>query len=247
MNIILSNDDGVNSNGIIKLAEQLCKTNNVLVVAPSENCSASGHSLSIHKKIKLKKHHKDGYECYSITGTPVDCIKFAKLHFKDFKAEVVVAGINKGHNLGSDILYSGTVSIACEASFFGNVSFAFSTFSLGESDFEKYAIYAERIINALIPYSEPSDIWNINFPNLSPEDVKGVKFTCLGKQIYSDRYERVSENEYVLTGELLEHNENPIDCDVEWVKKGFISITPILLNKTNYKKIDEVKNICIKL
>jgi 5'-nucleotidase len=136
MNILICNDDGIESKGLITFAERLSKKHNVLVVAPSGNRSAFSHSMTIDSSIKVSEvFNIKNCKAYSISGTPVDCVKFAKLYFKDFTPDVVIAGINKGHNLGSDVLYSGTVSIACEASFFGDLAFAFSVNSLGESDF----------------------------------------------------------------------------------------------------------------
>lgn len=248
MNILICNDDGIMSNGIVSVAKRLAVSHNVLVVAPDGNRSAASHSLTISSIIKMKEcFHIDRCKAYALSGTPADCVKFAELFFKGFKADIVVSGINKGHNIGSDILYSATVSTAIEAAFFDKIAFAFSAFSLGESDFDTYARYAENIIYSLLPISKIGDIWNVNFPDPSLGEIKGVKFTKLGKQLYSDRYEKVSENEYRLVGELIDHNQNDADCDIEWSKKGYITITPILLNKTNHKRIKEVKNICVKL
>ncbi len=246
MNILICNDDGIDSNGLIKLAEQLCKKHNVLVVAPDGNRSACSHSITLSKMIKLKEIKRYNFPAYSLSGTPVDCVKFAKLVFTDFHPDVVIAGINKGHNIGSDILYSGTVAIACEAVFFGIKAFAFSAFDLGECDFDYYAKLAEKIIDMLYPTAKIGDIWNVNFPPKSFEKIKGLKVTPLGKQLYTDRYEYVAEGEYRFTGELIEHDENPEDCDIEWNKKGYVTLTPILFNKTNYDKIAEVKDLCEK-
>ena len=247
MNILISNDDGIKSKGIVALAKRLAKEYNVLVVAPSGNRSAVSHSLTLSKTIKLDKvNHIDGVNAYSLSGTPADCVKFAKLNFDRFDCDVVVAGINKGHNIGSDILYSGTVAIAYEASFFGHIAFAFSAFNLDDSNFELYAEYCVKIIKTLLPISNQGDMWNVNFPDKNIQ-IQGVKITKLGKQLYSDRYELVGDNEYKLVGEIINHNENECDCDVEWIKKGYVTITPILFNKTNYEKINEVKQKCIEL
>lgn len=248
MNILLSNDDGIESNGLRSLAKKLAKNNNVLVVAPDGNRSAASHSLSIFKKIKVKEDFSiNGCKAYKISGTPADCVKFAKLQLSDFNVDIVVAGINNAHNIGSDIMYSGTVAIACEASFFSNISFAFSAFDKNIEFIDYYADISCKIIEQLMPMSKAGDFWNINFPIAKIEDIKGIKITQLGKQLYSDRYQKVSDDEYMLVGELLEHNENEQDCDVVWIQKGYITITPILFNKTNYKKIEEVKEKCIKL
>lgn len=247
MNILISNDDGIESDGIKKLAERLAKKHNVLVVAPNGNRSAYSHSISLTDSLKLNKYDNiKGCEAYALSGTPADCVKFAKLVFTDFKTDVVIAGINKGHNVGSDILYSGTVSIACEGAFFGDVAFAFSVFELGESNFDFYAEYAEKLFELLFPLSKKGDIWNINFPPSEIGKIKGVKVTPLGKQLYSDRYVKVGNCEYRLTGNIIEHDENEHDCDIEWNKKGYITVTPILFNKTDYKRIGEVKNVCEK-
>ena len=160
-NILICNDDGIDSNGLIVLAERLAKKNNVLVLAPDGNRSACSHSLTIGKPLKLKKiDYIKGCEAYSISGTPVDCVKFAKLHFNDFKMNIVVSGINKAHNLGDDILYSGTVAIAYEAAYYNCISFAFSNFSYDDCDFTKKAEYCEKIIDFLLPYSTPKTIFH---------------------------------------------------------------------------------------
>ena len=247
MKILLCNDDGIESNGIRVLANALAKNHEVLVIAPNTNRSAISHSLTIRKKIQINKENLDGCKAYSISGTPADCVKVARLLFKDFIPDVVVAGINKAHNIGSDIMYSGTVAICYEASFFGHVGFAFSAHSLGESNFELYSKYVEEIINKFLPLSEKGDIWNVNFPDESLGDIKGIKITPLGRQLYSDFYEKIGENEYVLDGELVKHSQNPADCDVEWTNKGYITVTPLLFNRTDYKKIGYVTEKCKEL
>ena len=247
MNIIICNDDGILSNGILRLAEHLSKKNKVLVVAPDGNRSAASHSLTIGKPIKVNKIEvSKNFDSYSISGTPADCVKVAKLMFADFNADLVVSGINKAHNLGTDIMYSGTVAIALEAAFFGNVAFAFSAFNHGESDFDLYSKYAEKIIDKLLPLSKPGDVWNVNFPDVDKKII-GAKITSLGKHLYSDRYVQVGDNEFSLVGELIEHNENCRDCDVELIKKGYVTITPILLNKTDFDKLDSIADINLNL
>jgi len=247
MRIILSNDDGITCQGLISLAKKLSAKNEVLVIAPDSDRSAVSHSLSIFKKFKVSRDYSiDGCVAYKISGTPADCIKFAKLNFKDFEADVVVSGINTANNIGSDIMYSGTVAVACEAGFLGGIAFAFSANS-SKDDFDKYSEYASEIIEQLLPNSKKGDVWNINFPPCDITDIKGVKITSLGRQIYTDRYEKLSEDEYMLVGELVDHDQNVEDCDVNWIKKGYITITPISFEKTNYKKISELKEKCIKL
>ncbi len=248
MNIFISNDDGINADGIKALTSLLSQNHNVLVVAPDGNRSAYSHSLSIRKKLKLNKisNYCNNTPVYSLSGTPVDCVKFANIFFKDFNADVVVGGINNVHNLGTDTFYSATFSIACEGAFFNKINFAFSLFNECEGCYEKFAVWAKKIIEKLTPLSSAGDIYNVNFPK-DPDNVKGVKFTKLGKQIYSDRYDKVGENEYLFDGELLNHDFNDQDTDVEQVRNGYISITPILFDKTNFTKLMDLRNKCIEL
>ena len=248
MNILISNDDGIKSNGIKSLAERLSKEHKVLVVAPDGNRSACSHSISLSNTLKLKKYSGiKNVDAYSLSGTPADCVKFSKLVFTDFNPDVVIAGINVGHNIGSDILYSGTVSIACEGAFFGHVAFAFSVYELNETNFDFYSKYCEDILNVLMPVSRLGDIWNVNFPPKSSGEIKGIRVTSLGKQLYSDKYVNIGRNKYKFTGYIVNHKDNCEDCDIEWSKKGYITITPILFNKTNYQRINEVKGLCERL
>lgn len=247
MNIILSNDDGIKCQGLISLANKLSEKNKLLVVAPDGNRSASSHSLSIFKKIKfIKDHSIKNCTAYKTSGTPADCVKFAKLRLADFDADIVVSGINVGHNIGTDTLYSGTVSIACEASFYGNIAFAFSAHS-ERPYFDQYAIIANDIIEQLLNYSNKGDIWNINFPDCEISEIKGIKMTQLGKQLYSDEYILTDKDEYMLVGKYIPHNENIQDCDVEWIQKNYITITPIMFNRTNHERIKDLEKICIRL
>lgn len=243
MKILISNDDGIYSKGLLALAEKLAENNEVLVVAPESNRSAISHSLTISRPIKFNKVEiSPKFTSYAISGTPADCVKMAKLLIPDFKADIVVAGINKGHNIGSDILYSGTVAIACEGAFFNNVSFAFSAYSLGESDFKLYSKYAIDIISKLMPISKTGCVWNINFPDVNKK-ILGVKFASLGKHLYSDRYVKTENDEYLLEGDIIDNDENNQDTDVELIKKGYITITPILFDKTDYDKLNQLQNI----
>ena len=105
--------------------------------------------------------------------------------------------------------------------------------------------YAVKIVNDLLKISNVGDIWNINFPP-NYNNIQGVKFTGLGKHLYSDRYEKIGDNEYMLVGELIDC-ENDTDCDVEWQKKGYITITPIQYDRTDKNKLKSVKDVCIKL
>ena len=240
MNIILCNDDGIDSKGLTLLAKRLKGDgHNVLVVAPDGNRSGASHSLTFFKNFKVTERF-DICECkaYAISGTPADCIKFAKINFPEFNADIVISGINDGHNLGTDVLYSGTVSIACEAAYFGNISFAFSALDLTNINFSILLDYVVEIVNKLLPISSVGDIWNVNFPDINK--VKGIKFAKLGKQVYTDRYLNMGNGQFQLVGERIGCEQNDEDCDVYLIEKGYITITPILFDRTNITKIKEI-------
>lgn len=244
MNILISNDDGYKSEGIIALANELSKKHNVLVVAPDGNRSATSHSLSIFKNLKVIKLTDTKLPTFVVSGTPADCVKFAHHELmKEFPVDLVVAGINKGHNLGTDILYSGTVSIAFEGAALGYKAMAFSCTSHDEGDYNELAKISAQLIEKLYPYCNEKFIFNVNIPALSDNQIKGVKYTPLGKQVYSDNYKKISENEYILVGEMLDTEDNVDDCDVEWSHKGYITITPLLYDKTDYNTIEKVKKL----
>lgn len=243
MNILVCNDDGINSEGIIVLAKSLSKEHNVLVVAPKDNRSAFAHSITIMQDMTMEEVRlDDAFKSYAISGTPADCVKFAKLVFPDFKIDLVCSGINRGHNLGSDIIYSGTVSAGFEANYLFIPAIAFSSTAFEGNKFDTCGVIALKIIDKLRNYLSSDYTYNVNVPNLDEKDLKGIKFTKLGIQLYTDRYEKTGENEYRLVGEPMAHDLNDDDCDVEWNKKGYVTVTPLIYDKTHYlmlKKLNE--------
>ena len=241
MNILICNDDGIYSEGIFALAKSLSREHNVLVVAPDGNRSAAAHSLSISSGFSVRKEFLDNaFNAYSISGTPVDCVKFAHLHFTDFHIDIVCSGINIGSNIGTDVLYSGTVSAGLEANSLGYPAFAFSSVAYRDNNFVTCGIIALKIVDKLKENLSSDFTYNVNVPNLAEEDIKGVKITKLGKNIYSDRYISIGENAFKLIGEPLDHDRNDEDCDVEWCKKGYVTVTPVLFDKTDHSTIKKL-------
>ncbi len=244
MNILLCNDDGYLSDGIREFAGALSENHNVVLIAPENNRSAVSHSLTIFKDIVVKKIGGTKYEIYSVSGTPADCVKFAHHNlFRDFPIDLVVAGINKGHNLGTDILYSGTVSAAFEGAALGYKAMAFSYVGHSGGDMKKCAKIACELLEKLYPVTQCEYIWNINIPVLENGGVKGVKMAPLGKQIYSDNFKKVNEDTFVLVGEMLVHEENDENCDVELSRKGYVTVTPLLYDKTAYSVLKRFENM----
>ncbi len=239
MNILITNDDGIFSEGIRVLAKSLSREHNVLVVAPDGERSGFSHSITLSKEIRLEEVFLNGaFRSYSISGTPADCVKFAVSVFSDFHADIVCSGINRGANLGSDVLYSGTVSAALEANCCGLPAIAFSSAAHGDNLFDTCGVIALKILDSIYDYLDTSFVLNVNVPNVSEKDIKGIKMTKLGVNIYSDEYVPLGANTFRLTGVPIDHDGNDEDCDVEWIKKNFVTATPVLYNRTDYKSIE---------
>lgn len=238
MKILICNDDGIESGGITALAKRLSVEHEVLVVAPDGNRSCCSHTLTLNAPITIKEVHNELYRVYTISGFPVDCVKVGFHFVKDFKPDIVVAGINKAHNLGTDVMYSGTVAIALEASYFGVPAFAFSAYSHEEIDFTEYADIATKIIKKLVPVSQNAQVWNVNFPR-ETLSVKGVRVCPLGRYVYKDKYEKTGDG-YVLRSSEATPDTKDEFSDVRLIEQGFVTVTPLKSDVTDLKKLSEM-------
>ena len=245
MRILICNDDGIDSGGLKTLANKLAERHEVVVVAPEENRSCCSHTLSLNIPIGIRERTDAvGYRVFETTGYPVDCVKIGFHYIKDFVPDVVVAGINKAHNLGTDVMYSGTVAIALEAAYFGKPAFAFSAYSHNEIDFCPSAEIALKIIEKLVPLSKPGEVWNVNFPPDNVE-ISGVKFCGLGRYVYDDKYIKDGER-FVLKSSAAKIATDDINSDVCLVEKGYVTITPLSACCADKDKIREMNDLCEK-
>lgn len=244
MNILLCNDDGIDSEGIIALALMLLnKGHRVTVVAPAENRSGYAHSMTFYRDVVVgKKLIADKIPAYSLTGTPADCSKFGLAQI-DKNFDLVCAGINHGSNLGTEVLYSGTVAACLEANCSGKKAIAFSCPDYKNCDFEEVASVCADVIEKYYCILDKSFTLNVNIPALKKgEKHRGYKMTPLGIRLYSDSYDYSSDDTFMLTGYPIKV-ENPEDCDVNWIEKGYVTLTPVLCDRTNYSLIEKLKNI----
>lgn len=239
MNVLLTNDDGIHAKGIQFLAKELSKFHNVLIVAPKENCSGFSQSLTVRKPILMEEvPFAFNVKGYAISGTPTDCVKMAHHLFKDFKIDLVISGINDGFNIGTDVFYSGTVGAATQAGLLGYNSIAFS-FPHNTEFFNEYGQIALTMIDEILKL--PKGVWNINFPAVKPSEIKGKRFACVGDVFYTDRYEKCENvDTYKLEGELLYNPNGPVDCDACLIEGGYITISPISIERTDVKTLNEV-------
>lgn len=252
MRILVSNDDGIQANGIKMLVEALGRKHEVYVVAPDRERSASGHSLTMHTPLRVDEvEAMDGAKrCWSTSGTPGDCVKIAlsAILSEEEKPDLVISGINHGPNLGGDILYSGTVSCAMEGALMGYQSIAVSLASLNH-DNENFRVPAEfvsKLIKRLENYTIPAKtILNINIPALDKEDIVDAVATEMGGRMYTDCYDKRIDPRgkvyYWLAGKLITEQENEM-TDIVAIRNNKVSITPITYDMTRKGFLDELEN-----
>jgi len=237
--ILISNDDGIHSEGIKSLAGALKRVGEIFVVAPDRERSAASHSLTLHRPLRVEKH---GSNIYAVDGTPTDCINIAVNGILKKRPDLVVSGINKGGNLGDDVTYSGTVSAAMEGTLLGIPSIAISLVSRDNFDFKIAAKFAARLARFILKKGLPKDtLLNINVP--PGVNVKGYKITKQGKRFYGDAVvEKVDprgKKYYWIGGDVLKW-EGGKDTDFEAIANKFTSITPVHLDMTNYASFKEL-------
>jgi 5'-nucleotidase len=237
--LLVSNDDGFRSEGIVALAEALRPLGTVYVVAPDRERSAAGHSLTLTQPLRVEKV---GYRVYDVDGTPTDCVNLAANGIlRKKKIDLLVSGINKGANLGDDITYSGTVSAAMEGTLLGIPSIAVSLVSRNHFRFEAAAAFTAKLARKALRQKIPEDtLLNVNLPNLPMEKIRGVRITRQGKRIYGEavveKRDPRGRKYYWIGGDTLRTQDIP-GSDLEAVEQNYISITPIHLDMTNYKSL----------
>ncbi len=231
------------SEGIAALADALRAVGTVYVVAPDRERSAAGHSLTLTSPLRVEKV---GPRIYAVDGTPTDCVNLAVNGIlRGKKIALLASGINMGANMGDDITYSGTVSAAMEGTILGIRSIAVSLASRNNFRFDVAAGFAARVARRILRHGLPSDtLLNINVPNAPEEEVAGVKVTRQGKRIYGDaiveKRDPRGRKYYWIGGDAQNRQEIP-GSDLEAVEQGWISVTPIHLDLTNYASIRKLR------
>ena len=246
MRILISNDDGIYSGGIRALTEGLVQNNEVYVVAPDRERSATGHSLTLHRPLRLDEvTHLAGVKgAYETDGTPSDCVKIAIGAILKEPPEIVISGINHGPNMGTDVLYSGTVSAAMEGAIFDIPSIAISLAEHKPQDFTCAVAFISKLLKIIPKIKFPNrTLLNINIPALPISEIAGIEITKLGVRPYNDYFEKRvdprGKTYYWLAGEAMEENELP-GTDVYAVRNNQISITPVTIHMTNEKMLPEL-------
>lgn len=245
MNILLTNDDGITAPGIAAAYKELVKLGSVTVVAPSDRMSGAGHSITVFEPLKCEKINVAGlFDGFSVSGSPADCVKLALMELCPQKPDIVVSGINHGANVGINVYYSGTVAAAMEAAFYHVPAVALSYAFEEPCDFAAAAKYAVKTFDK-VKNLNLSAVININIPKLSAGKPKGVKIVPQSTMGFAEHYVKQTASDgsrlYQLAGG--DHRDIDIPCDTLALADGFITITTLGFDMTDYKNMEKLRQI----
>ncbi|MFC0905058.1 5'/3'-nucleotidase SurE [Clostridium sp. MT-14] len=236
MRLLLTNDDGIDAEGLHILAKCFEKDNEVIVAAPNMQRSGSGHSITTDRSLTAEEVKIPGInsKAYSINGTPADCVRVGLNKIEDKKIDMVISGINNGFNLGIDVLYSGTVSAAIEAAICKVPSMAVSLDTKGGNyDYNIAAKYALEVFSTIRGrYKKDDVVLNLNVPLLPIEKIKGIKVCNMGF-----KYKRKG----------MDSKECNETTDVKYINDGYVTLTPLHYDLTNYNIVKQVAELFSKM
>jgi 5'-nucleotidase len=242
MKILITNDDGVFSEGLRALADTMKALGEVYVVAPDRERSAAAHSLTLHRPLRVEEVAP---RVYAADGTPVDCVNLAIYGILKGRPDLVVSGINNGPNLGEDLVYSGTVSAAFEAAFLGIPAFAVSLAAREDFRYQGAANFALKVAAHIMQVGLPKDTFlNINVPNVKEDKIRSYKITHQGKRVFEDAVvEKVDPRgkKYYWIGGGDQGFQEIAGTDFHAVANHYISITPLCVDLTNRAAVPELE------
>ena len=240
--ILVTNDDGIGADGIRALAKAMETLGNVTIMAPDREQSATSHALTLHRPLRIRKISEREL---SVDGTPTDAVLLGVHGFLKERPALVVSGINHGPNMGNDVLYSGTVAAASEGTFLGIPSVAISLATWGPADFGPPARVAKALVAQLLRRGLPAKTClNVNIPSIPFEEMKGVRVTRLGKRVYRDVIVEKTDPRgklYYWIGGEEPTWENDDTSDFTAVERGYVSVTPLTFELTDYKELVDLE------
>jgi len=249
MLILLTNDDGIHAEGLIRVERELRKIGEVVVVAPDREQSASSHSLTLERPLRLYDRGKNRYTC---DGTPTDCVMMGVYGVLRRKyPDLIVSGINHGANMGEDVTYSGTVAAAIEGANMGIPSIALSNTDHENLDsFRAAARFTARLAKKMSSFKLAKEIFlSVNFPKLNGARYSKYRFTRLGSRTYKDilieKKDPRGKLYYWIAGEA--EWKKVEGSDFQAVSEGYISISPLRMNFTEFEAITRLQQLKLRL
>ncbi|HET7819008.1 MAG TPA: 5'/3'-nucleotidase SurE [Bacteroidia bacterium] len=248
--ILVTNDDGISAPGIIALAETMKQLGEVVVIAPDKPQSGTGHAITINSAIRINKtnYHNVSQE-FSLSGTPVDCVKMAFSKVLKRRPDICVSGINHGSNISINVIYSGTMSAAVEAAVEGIPSIGFSLLDYSiEADFTASKKYVREISLQVLKHGLPKDTClNVNIPKLSYSEIEGIKVCRQARanwvEEFDERKDPSGKPYFWLTGKFINYDKGKTDTDVWAIEKGYVSVVPVQFDLTAYPAITHTEKI----
>ena len=235
MKILITNDDSISAKQLLPLIKYCKKFGEVTTVVPKFEQSGKSHGIELHCPFTVDTVElEEGITAYAVDSTPADCVRFA-LHGLNEKYDLIVSGINRGYNMGTDVMYSGTVAAAREGAYHNIISIAVSTCP-------EYYENAIEHLDSVVQFVVSRDLlsvhraYNINIP---PQP-KGIKITKQGRTYYTDRFEKCEDGKYALKGECLYQPTGDLSLDTDSVVSGYISIMPLSINMTDLSAYDKL-------
>ncbi|MCL2484974.1 MAG: 5'/3'-nucleotidase SurE [Endomicrobia bacterium] len=238
--VLISNDDGVNGPGLRPLIKEMSKIAKVYVVVPKSQMSGTGHAITLSKYKKAAKVAEDFYAVAG--GTPADCVKYGLLAFGKDNIDLVISGINTCPNMGQDVIYSGTVGAAREGAMKGIASIAVSAAEMHSKEYKRSAIATRQIAEKILKNKKKykAVCLNINIP----KNYKGIKVVPLGLNDYNENIAVIADKKgnfsYKLTGRFFSGGKNK-GSDIDMVEKGYISVTSLQIDQTDFKTLKKIK------
>ena len=245
-NILITNDDGIFSQGIFTLWQAVKNISNTIIVAPKSQQSATSHALTLSKPLKISDiKRSNGFHGWGVNGTPTDCVKIGLRTIVKSKPDLLISGINQGANLGNNIIYSGTVSAASEGVLNDIPSIALSLDSFEKSEWECAKKITLEIIKNVLKKKIPKGIvLNVNIPNCKLDQIKGFMVTEQGNQYFKDKFKKRSDPRgntyYWMDGKIIDEDKN-IKYDGYAIANNYVSITPLKYNLTDFSYLDILK------
>lgn len=248
LRILICNDDGIHAPGL-KILEKIARsiTKDIWIVAPESEQSGVAHSLTLHQPLRVRKISA---RRYAVNGTPTDCVLLALKDIipKHKKINLILSGVNPGENMADDITYSGTVAVAMEGTLLHVPSIALSlSRTIGKPiKWRTAEKHAPSVIQELLKMPWPhNSLLNVNFPDIEPDEIKGVKITPMGQRVTNEMIDKRTDpfgRTYYWVGAPHVDAEYREDVDLVWNAKGYITITPLSLDLTNYSLLQKMRS-----